>query len=338
MPTWFCLLFNLLVAILLSYGFMTRSVIVISSSVLVIFIELLSMIEAHVNVRDLLIEPMDSQAFEAGQMATIGLLAKSISKSFGVRFYAVPPQLASDRGGVQTPLASHGGRSTSFPDYMRREIAAALFYWTNDQIDGESAEVSVTEEPGAVSVNFKVGRRGIYNLPRIVSVSMFPFGLFRVWREFSPEGVFVAYPRPVGVGYQSSMVHNQNAASLVGLSPRPSQESEYLHHKLFSQGDSVRRMDWKASSRRGVKIVKVFSGEISGERRVLRWVDTQSPDQESKLSQLSLWIHEARRDHVPFSLEIPGATTMVASGERHKAHCLRLLAGFDLPAGRAGDT
>ena len=339
MPTWFCLLFNLLLIGLLSYGFLNRSVIVISSGVLVIFIELLSMIEAHVNVRDLLVEPVDAPLFEAGQVATLAFRAGSISKSFGIRFYAVRPERASGRDAAQAPAARSFTRkkSSSFPDYIRREVAAALFFWTNDIIFGESPEVSVTAEISTVQVQFTVGHRGIYNLPRIVSVSMFPFGLFRVWREFMLDGTFVAYPRPAGAGYQSSIVHNQNAASLAGSAPLLTQESEYLHHKLFSQGDSLRRMDWKASSRRGVKIVKVFSGEASGERRVLRWVDTVSSDQESKLSQLSLWIHEAHKDHVSFSLDLPGASTMVASGERHKTHCLRLLAAFDVSSvGRSG--
>ena len=340
MPTWYFLLFNTLVLGLLVYGYVDRSVIVISSGFMVVFVELLSMIEAHVNVRDLVIDHAETLVFEAGQEGVIELRIGPISRYFGVRFYALPPaQVSVNRVKSANATLFWRNRSASRSDVIRREVAAALFFWINDAMPGESAEVSATADVKEIPLKFTVVRRGMYDLPRIVSVSLFPFGLFRVWREFRLDGTFAAYPRPVGAGFLTTMVQKQNSASVAGVSPRSNQESEYLHHKLFSQGDSLRRVDWKASSRRGAKIVKVFSQDVFADSRVLRWEDTDSSDQELKLSQLALWVLEAHQDRIPFSLEIPGASTMIAAGERHKAHCLRLLAAFERTATvRAGVT
>ena len=334
MPTWFCLLFNIFLIGLLSYGFLNRSFTVIASGFLVIFIELLSMIEAHVNVRDLFLESLEPHFFEAGQKASVLLRVRSISKSFGIRFYALTPEPEDATRKRQMPKLGSRPRKwiKHSHGYMRREISAALFFWVNDAMAGESSDTSVTEDIGAVSIQLDAMRRGVYQIPSVLAVSMFPFGLFRVWREFSLPGSISVYPRPLGVDYRDAISHENPTHSASKASPRQMSESEYLYHKQFSLGDSLRRVDWKASSRRGEKIVKVFSGESNAEFRSLRWGDTRAADPESRLSQLSLWIHQAHRDHAPFSLEIPGADAKLASGVRHKFHCLKLLASFELPA------
>jgi Protein of unknown function DUF58 len=338
-PTWYCFLLNFLLLALLAYGFLNQSIIIFASTLSVFFLELLSMIEANINLQDLRLDSIEGAAVEAGSTACLNLRVASASKSFGIQMYAAgidEPPVKS--GGIPARLKAYNRRRKSASrNLIRHEIGSAMLNWDKHAAVRPTTERSFAEDSAVVSVDYLVGPRGVFKFPKIVCVSMFPFGLFRVIREYAPEGTFVSYPRPSGASYRDRSVQQQNiesakqgssVATLFG-------EEEYAEHKVFTAGDNLRRMDWKASSRRGVKIVKIFSGTSHSDRRVLKWSDTSPSPPELRLEQMSLWVQEAFAAHIPFSIELPGSSSMMALGERHKLHCLTLLAAFKIPV--AGD-
>ncbi len=353
-PTWYCLLFNALLFFVFGYGFWTHSVIVFSAAILVVFIELLSMIEAHVNLRDMNLEIHRGAATEAGGTLTFWVRAMSRSQSFGVQLYPLPVWSKADLSST-ADVARKKTPIRPWPKYMRHEMLQALRFWRSSADAttlGEPNEVTVktlTANAQILPVLLQAQRRGIYPMPDVLGVSMFPFGFFRVLRPFKLSGHLVVYPRQSGAGYHA---HNglrdqqersaESRDALRGSTDQALKQThgtknaatEYREHRPFAAGDSLQRIDWKVSSRRRRKMVKVFVGGPASEQRVLRWDDTAKADPELRLEQLCLWVHEAHREHVPFALELPGVQTAFATSEAHTQHCLRLLAGYD-PHGAA---
>ena len=325
-PTWYCVLFNFLILFMMIYGFSNRSGSIVFSGFFIVFIEILSMIEAHVNVREMALHVADCPPVEAGGKGVLTLKARSENQSFGVQLYAIKFEDKGQRNWL-------GRRSRGFQQYMRQEFAEAWIFWRTRNISADLVEAQYAGQDSLVPLPFQSLARGVHGVPRVVASSMFPFGMFRVWREYSFGQTYVSYPRPVGVPFSEQNIAKQNAEASVSSfgKVQKSVETEYLHHREFAGGDSLRRIDWKASSRRGIKIVKVFSGINSGEARAFRWAETRSSDWELRLQQMSYWVHEAHHDQVSFRIELPEAMTSFGTGERHKDYCLSLLASFEIP-------
>jgi len=353
-PTWYCLLFNALLMWTITYGFFSHSLMIFSAAIVVVFIELLSMIEAHVNLRDMSLEAEMVPAMEAGSAGTLKVRATSLSRSFGVQVYAMEarPIVPSNEAQHLTPKGIGRFFRSDRPQwspYMRHEMAQALCFWktaTATASGSEFSEYSLTPKMQILSVRLLAERRGIYEVPGIVAVSMFPFGFFRVWRQFKVDGRLVVYPRQSGQSYLAASVPQRHrdqeskqslhsgAGEKNSQTSRPVQDaaSEYREHRVFGLGDSLHRIDWKASSRRRMKMVKVFVGGPTREQRILRWNETTVLHPELRLEQLCLWVHEAAHAYVPFALELPGVQPAFGAGDVHKQYCLRLLAGYDLQA------
>lgn len=322
-PTWYCALFNLFLLGLFVVGFLTRNATIIGMGFTIAFIELLSMIEAHVNLRDIEINVLPMSPIPAEDSAILPLSVRSSSDSFGVCVYAldsIPKQQSS---------VLFGRLATGGP-HLRHEAAVALFFWKPDSPFKPADEVTLHEQPVFLSLDFRVAKRGVYEIPEVVVVSMFPFGMFRAVRRFSLAGAFAVYPKPIAFARGLDQDAEKRGESSSGSVENLGVALDYLQHREFLKGDSLRRLDWKASSRRGIKIVKVFSGTVSTEKRTLRWSDTASKDGELKLQELSRWVHDAHHDGVQFALDIPGSKIKFGAGEHHKNDCLLLLAAFDL--------
>lgn len=323
-PTWFSFLFNLLLLFVLSYGFSIRSYSILGVGFLILFIELLSMIESHVNLRDLVVEFMSCPPVESNAPGSLKFNAQSKTQSYGVRFYAVEREARTSGTRIYS-------RASLLQKYVRNEMAQAVFFWRSADASSVLPEGRYDGRSVVNSLQFTSLKRGVHPIPKIIAVSMFPFGMFRVCREFSSNDVYFAYPRPMGVPYVMRDVAKQNGEARHGGAGRPGNdaENEYQYHREFMLGDPLGRIDWKASSRRGVKIVKFFGGQSQESARTIDWNETRPVDAEVRLEQLSYWIQEAHQDHVPFRLVLPDTVTTFGSGHHHKMHCLSLLAAFD---------
>jgi hypothetical protein len=361
-PTWYCILFNTILASSVAYGFFGHNILVVSASILIVFIELLSMIEAHVNVRDIKLDVERMPAMEAGAAGIMDLQISSSSQSFGICFYTLPCAAPSKVGGRQF-IAAKSTQQRMALRFLRGELFQAWWSWrqgpeeTRVAADGRSAlvgdwllpseqkgaEVSINPQQRVVSVTIHPVNRGVYPTPDVVCVSMFPFGFFRAVRRYGLGGQVVVYPRQRGVSFRDQITSDglrypnvqtglRSAHGTADVSSRAfakNTSSDYREHRAFTAGDSLGRIDWKVSSRRRQTMVKVFEGSPMSRQRLLRWSDTAALEVESKLEQLSLWIHETAEDLIPFAVELPGLVTPMGVGETHKHHCLRLLAAFD---------
>jgi hypothetical protein len=333
-PTWFCVVFNLVLLGTMGFGVSSHNLFFLACGLVVLFVELLSMIEAHVNLRDLTLLDVQVNPVEEFGDATVNASIGSKSQSFGIRLYLVEdaPVKRTSRFSLLPKGVGH---------YAKREVMEAFFGFIWSATEKGVGDFTFTDIPRSVAVDFKAKRRGSHVLPKLVAVSMFPFGMFRVWREITCPQEYVAFPSPKGESFRvlGSGNHKDFGTKLDSSRSVMKVEDDYSHHSEYQAGDSLRRIDWRASSRKRSKIVKVFGSVATKEDNIFRWGDTNGVDGEKRLSQLSLWIHEATSKRLSFKLELPGVRTNFGSGVHHFNSCVSILACYDLnemkPGGRS---
>ena len=173
-------------------------------------------------------------------------------------------------------------------------------------------------------------RRGHISLERFGVRTMFPFELFRAWAWLHMDLSGIVYPRPADnvpspPPTQAAQGHRQHDAR---------GEEDFAGLRRFHEGDSPRRVAWKAYARSGTLLSKLFSGADTSSQ----WFDFERipvADIESRLSILSRWIVDADRTQRDYGLRLPGQEFGPAHGEIHRHRCLEALALFELPTGGA---
>jgi uncharacterized protein (DUF58 family) len=167
-------------------------------------------------------------------------------------------------------------------------------------------------------------RRGWYSPGRVVIATRFPFGLFRAWSRIEIGLRCLVYPRPDGE--QAPPEHQPEDFSEQGA--RGKGEDEFSGLRDYQQGDSARRVHWKAVARGQGVPVKIFSGGAAGVT-VLRWQDVTGGDTEARLSQLCRWILDCHAQGLRFGLCLPGVDIPADGGEMHRSRCLAALALYE---------
>ncbi len=167
-------------------------------------------------------------------------------------------------------------------------------------------------------------RRGWYSPGHVVIATRFPFGLFRAWSRIDLRLRCLVYPRPAGE--QAPPEHLPEDPGEQGT--RGKGEDEFSGLRDYRQGDSARRVHWKAVARDQGVPVKVFSGAASGVT-VLRWQDVTGGDTEARLSQLCRWVLDSHAQGLRYGLCLPGVDIPTDSGEAHRRRCLEALALYE---------
>ena len=178
-----------------------------------------------------------------------------------------------------------------------------------NEIDSES-EISIL-------VPWIAPKRGFINAPNIISQSYYPFGLMRAWKVFNIPKKMMVFPAKKGDPKfpPLSIVSNENKSG--GL---------FKDHRIYTNSDSINRIDWKASARRQSHLIKTFE-ESEDLSLFLNWEQTSHlKDFESRVSQLTLWIDEAEKSGSPYSVKINAHQTLFERGKSHYLNCLEFLA------------
>jgi len=292
--------------------------------VFLIFVQLLSMVESHVNLRGLSLSPNVDLVVEASSQVVFSPEVTSLEESLGVSFKALDF--------YDAPAKRELLNKRNMRRIILRELWFSFFGSLHSLEVDTSKSITVGKDPQILEISFKAPGRGVHSLPPVMALSFFPFGLFRALKiiNFGSVSYFV-YPKPKPSDLASRSVKDEvGSAVKMAAESRPVSGSEdYSHHRSFRQGDAVRRVDWRASSRRGIKMIKVFSAGQSPGVTVLSWYNTASSNSEEKLSELAFEVIQASKNNQTFVLELPSSKTKAGHGERHKKDCLRLLAAFE---------
>lgn len=163
--------------------------------------------------------------------------------------------------------------------------------------------------------------RGLWPLPAISLETEWPLGVFVARRRQTLAGELVVHPRPAGAPLSAALARSAG--------PRPGTAGEgddFQGLRPWQRDDSPRHIDWKAAERGAGLQVKVWRGEAPARLR-LDWVQAAGGTEE-RLSQLALWIEEAERQGLAWSLHLPGVELPVGGGAIHRRAGLRALAAW----------
>lgn len=168
--------------------------------------------------------------------------------------------------------------------------------------------------------------RGWLDPGRFTISTEFPLGLLHAWGYAELDTACLVYPKPAPPGIPlpapipDARQHGQHATG---------GDEDFSGLREYRTGDSMRRIDWKASAREQGMYTKLFEGQ----GQFVLWLDfghTPGRDTESKLSLLTRWVLDAHAGQQVWGLRLPGETLPPSSGEAHQQACLRALALFGL--------
>ena len=167
-------------------------------------------------------------------------------------------------------------------------------------------------------------RRGRLQLPRVKISSVFPLGIFVAWGYFNHTPTSLIYPRPEGhlplPALTPSGAEN-NTSSGAG-------DADFYGLREYSGGEPIKRIAWRALAKYDELLVKQFRGDNDA-HLVLDWRHTANlGNNETRLSQLCLWVLQASQGGIPFALELPNESISLGVGEAHQRRCLAALAEF----------
>ncbi|GAB5414100.1 MAG: DUF58 domain-containing protein [Congregibacter sp.] len=167
--------------------------------------------------------------------------------------------------------------------------------------------------------------RGRLRPGRILIESEYPLGLIRCWTWIDLDMQALVYPAPIAagepVGYGGEDLEGRILTS---------GNEEFFGIRSFRQGDSPRRVYWKAVAR-GQEMQSKDFASLTRESRWLQWDDFVGLAQEARLSALCFWVLDYHRRDMEFGLKIPGFELSPGSGDRHRDRALHALALFGLP-------
>lgn len=177
---------------------------------------------------------------------------------------------------------------------------------------------------GMLVVYLPPHQRGLLKTGRLTFFSRYPLGLMRAWTHFELENPVMVYPQPES---KHVTVPSPDAQYSHGEQTFGSTGDDFMGLEGWREGDSLRKIHWKASARSPHWLVKQFGGGTP-EKIWLCWEDTGLTEVEASLSRLCRWVLDADATHRPFGLKLPGLTISPGSGSTHTRLCLESLALF----------
>ncbi|PIE37265.1 MAG: DUF58 domain-containing protein [Gammaproteobacteria bacterium] len=191
--------------------------------------------------------------------------------------------------------------------------------------DEWQAPAPVEQARAPIDYQTPVLQRGRYRLPRTRIWTTFPFGLFYSWAWLTLDSEVLVYPKPQALLPQLPLHGGKSGQH---SSPRKG-DDDFAGIRRYQETDSPNRIAWKALAHSGELLAKDFHGSTDN----TIWLDYQqltALQVEQRLSQLCQWVLDCERDHLAYGLRLPGQVIDIDLGERHKQHCLRQLALFEV--------
>ena len=189
--------------------------------------------------------------------------------------------------------------------------------------EGRSACIDLPpQRNGELHIELPARRRGRLRAHRINIDTSFPFGFFRAWAWLHPRCEGVVYPAPAEHAPKPPAGGPEDAE---GSWDERSGEDDFAGLREFRDGDSPRRIAWKAAARGDTLPVKQFAGSPRGSAW-LDWDSLPGLDDESRLSVLCRWVLDAHAGGEAYGLRIPGVEIPPGIGPAHRHRCLAALA------------
>lgn len=220
-----------------------------------------------------------------------------------------PPVFAGEAAAFGLVIADHHGRER-YAIGVRRGKREAVY-----------ADIAALQS-AAVAVPVETRSRGWLDPGRLTVFTEFPLGLFHAWSYVELGSRCLVYPKPAATKALPPASPSHQSG---GRQQDSRGDDDFSGLRAYQQGDSPRRVDWKASAREQGLLTKQFQGAAQS----TLWLDWQTlpgRDAEQKIALLTRWVLDAQRTAQPFGLRLPGRDIGPDCGERHVQACLEALA------------
>lgn len=167
-----------------------------------------------------------------------------------------------------------------------------------------------------LKVDDKFQKRGVATLKDMELNSLFPLSYESKYKPIKLEQTLLIYAKPKGISlfkslYKSSALHGEI--------------DEFEGIKNFIDGENISSIHWASLAKNEQLKSKIFLYENESKTLHFSFKDLKGDD-ESRLSQLTLWVLESERYALDFSLELPGKT--ISSKEESINEILKAIARY----------
>jgi uncharacterized protein (DUF58 family) len=165
-------------------------------------------------------------------------------------------------------------------------------------------------------------RRGWLQPGRLTLYTEFPLGLFHAWSYLHFDMRCLIYPKPVDEATlpPGDAPDGTGRRSVAG-------DDDFAGLRVYTAGDALPRIAWKAYARERGLQVKQFAMQI-GEELWLDFAAAPEPDTEGKLAHMTRWVLDAEAQGLRYGLKLPDGELPSGDGQPHRDECLRRLALF----------
>jgi len=164
--------------------------------------------------------------------------------------------------------------------------------------------------------------RGVHAVDRIRLSTEWPFGLFRAWTWLHLPLQRIVYPAARGERPLPQARGDKRRATGDG---QETGDDEWRGLRDYRDGDSPRRIAWKAYARGAPLLVGDYAAE-GGDLHAFDFERLALLDLEARLEQLCRWIVDAEQRGEPYSLRLPSGSMAAGRGSAHRHRCLTALA------------
>ena len=167
-------------------------------------------------------------------------------------------------------------------------------------------------------------RRGWLQPGQLTLYTEFPLGLFHAWSYLHFDMRCLVYPKPVAEAAlpPGDAPDGTGRRSVAG-------DDDFAGLRVYTAGDALPRIAWKAYARERGLQVKQFSMQI-GEELWLDFDAAPEPDTEGKLAHMTRWVLDAEAQRLRYGLKLPNGELPPGDGPLQRDECLRRLALFGL--------
>ncbi len=166
-------------------------------------------------------------------------------------------------------------------------------------------------------------QRGMQAVDRIKLLTRYPLGLFTVWVYCLPQAAVLVYPKP-----ESPCPDFPTHGGSEGEQSVRIKGEELSGIRTYRQGDPIRDIAWKKTAQSSNQTwVKEFN-QTQGKHLLFDYTQLSMNGVEAKLSRMTAWVLAAEQQQIEYQIILPGFDSGMATGERHKHHCLKALALF----------
>lgn len=194
------------------------------------------------------------------------------------------------------------------------------------QLDLEEAQTLTT-----LRLPWPAVERGLMRPGRLRVRSDFPLGLLRCWSLPALDWRCLVYPEPKMLRPLQSALASDEGEEV----DRRRDSDEFSGFQRYQQGESPRRIYWKAYAKGQDLLSKHYEQTVSREL-ILDWASLAGLGTEDRLSTLCAWALDCDTHGLSFALQLPGEFIDSGVGAEHLARVLAALALFEPGSGAHG--